>query len=72
MTRLLSSVGTPDMLHVRASAWPGMAENVMVSPKSMTCRQGGKKYYGQHDSAVHACDESSHLPTLTWNSDARS
>lgn len=36
ITRLLSSSGIPGMLHDSASAWPGIAEKVMVSPKSIT------------------------------------
>ncbi len=37
ITRLLASVGTPSVSHVSASACPGMVENVIVSPRSITC-----------------------------------
>ena len=37
ITRLLASIGTPSISHVRASACPGMVENVIVSPRSITC-----------------------------------
>ena len=37
ITRLLASVGTPSISHVSASACPGMVENVIVSPRSITC-----------------------------------
>ena len=37
ITRLLSSSGIPGISHDNASAWPGIAEKVMVSPRSITC-----------------------------------
>ena len=42
ITRLLASVGTPSISHVSASACPGMVENVIVSPRSITCAMQSK------------------------------